>query len=522
MNMKSWLNLTFIILLALILTACKPNNAVDNSSTINGTAISANTIVLAAGRHLAPGPKDAYYCSKTLSVWEPLITNDGNGRPAPCLAESWQMLEGGKVWLFKLRQGVTFHDGSEFTADSVVKNFDRVKLGVKRSIFYGLDLKTFYPSLEKYEQLDKYTFKLTFNEANVNQLYKMMDFGSPIFAPACFDTDGNFNQPAIGTGPFKIKNNVLTKYVELERYDGYWGPKAKAQYITVRNITNADVRYSALKAGEILGVLDINAIPPFLAAEIIKDERFTISTNKSGMIRFLALNGSKFPFNDIRMRQAVSLAINRSQLVEALYLNYAKPSSNLLSYASPYHKEFTVDYDLTKAKQLAREVLGEKRLEVIYCLNGSEALQKGEAELIAYWLKDIGLDVRIQSLEYATMVHIIRKGDYHIARLQQGLPNGEPYPIFYSFMMPQGGRNRSSSLGYSNIEVTNLLNEVKHLADEQQRQNIYERLQQISINDQPVVPLFNDVSIVAYSKRLKNYHALTYGVNLGAVELVDE
>lgn len=511
-----------ILLLVLILSACKSTNTLTNSSTTDGTAISANTVVLAAGRHLAPGPKDAYYCSKTLGVWEPLITNDGNGRPAPCLAESWQMLDGGKTWVFKLRQGVSFHDGTEFNADAVVQNFDRVKLGVKRSIFYGLDFKTFYPGLEKYEKLDRYTFKLTFSEANVNQLYKMIDFGSPIFAPTCFDTDGNFSKPAIGTGPFKIKNNVLSKYVELERYDDYWGPKAKTQYITVRNIPNADVRYSALKAGEILGVLDINAIPPFLAAEILKDERFTISTNKSGMIRFLALNGSKFPFNDLRMRQAVSLAINRRQLVEALYLNYAKPSSNLLSYASPYHKEFPVDYDLALAKKLAREVLGDKRLEVIYCLNGSETLQKGEAELIAYWLKDIGLDVRIQSLEYATMVHVIRKGDYHIARLQQGLPNGDPYPIFYSFMMPQGGRNRSSSLGYANSEVSMLLDKVKHLPDEHERQLIYERLQSISIAEQPVVPLFNDISIVAYSKRLKNYHALMYGVNLGAVELVGE
>lgn len=85
--------------------------------------------------------------------------------------------------------------------------------------------------------------------------------------------------------------------------------------IIVRNIPNPDVRYAALKAGEILGVLDINAIPPFLADEIKQDDRFAISTNKSTMIRFLnTLNGSRFPFNDVRMRQAVSLAIDRKDL----------------------------------------------------------------------------------------------------------------------------------------------------------------------------------------------------------------
>lgn len=504
-----------LILILITLAGCGTSNTVLNNTK-------EETIILAAGRHLAPGTQDAYYCSKTLGVWESLVTNDVDGRPAPALAESWQMLDGGKVWIFNLRQGVTFHDGTEFTADSVVKNFDRIKLGVKRSIFYGLDLNTFYPGLMRYEQVGKYVVKLTFKEANINQLYKMMDFGSPIFAPSCFATDGSFNQVAIGTGPYKIKNNVLNKYVELERYENYYGDKAKIKYITVRNIPNADVRYSALKAGEILGMLDINAIPPFLANELLKDERFEISTNKSGMIRFLALNGTTFPFNDLRMRRAVSLAINQSQLVEALYANYAKPSNNLLSYASPYYKEFPITYDLAEAKKLAKAVLGDQRLEIIYCFNSSELLQKSEAELIAYWLKPIGLDIRIRSLEYATMLQMLRKGDYHIARLQQGLPNGDPYPIFHSFMTPQGSRNRSSSLGYDNPEVTELLERVKHLPNEQERQAIYDRLQAISVQDQPVVPLFNDISVIAYSKRLKNYHALVYGINLAAVELVNE
>ena len=516
--MKIFNKLALLIFILIALAVYSTNKNTSTNSTVDTT----NTIVLAAGRHLAPGAQDAYYCSKTLGVWEPLVTNDGSGRAAPALAESWSMLDGGRVWIFKLRQGVTFHDGTEFTADSVVKNFDRIKLGVKRSIFYGLDLNTFYPGLEQYEQIGKYTFKLTFKDANVNQLYKMMDFGSPIFAPSCFAADGNFSKPAIGTGPFKIKNNVLGKYVELERFEGYYGSKAKTQYITVRKIPNADVRYSALKAGEILGVLDINAIPPFLTTEILKDERFKVSTNKSGMIRFLSLNGTAFPFNDQRMRRAVSLAINRPQLVEALYAGYAKPSNNLLSYASPYHREFPPSYDLAEAKRLVKEVLGDNRLELIYYFNAAEPLQKSEAELIAYWLKDIGLDVRIRSLEYATMVHMLRKGEYHIARLQQGLPNGDPYPIFYSFMMPQGSRNRSSSLGYSSSEVTELMLQVKHTTSEPQRQAIYNRLQELSIQEQPVVPLFNDISIVAYSKRLKNYHALVYGIDLSAVELVDE
>lgn len=148
----------------------------------------------------------------------------------------------------------------------------------------------------------------------------------------------------------------------------------------------------------------MNAIPPFLAEELKKDSNFVVYKNKSTMVRYLALNGTKFPFNDVRMRQAVSLAIDRQDLVNALYMGYAIPTVNILNYCSPGYKEFPVRHDLQEAKRLAHEVLGDKRVEIVYGINGAEPLQKGEAEIIAYWLKDIGLDVKIRVLEYATLL----------------------------------------------------------------------------------------------------------------------
>ncbi len=504
--------------LILLLSGC--TNSYENKEKID--SYDNEAVILGAGRHLAPGEKDAYYCSKILGVWEPLITNDDKtGLPKAALAEKWQMKQNGKEWIFYLRKGVKFHNGKDFNADSVLKNFDRMKLGYKRSSFYGLDINTYYPSLEKYEKIDDYTIRLLFTEPNINELYKMMDFGSPIFAPECFDKEGNFNGDAIGTGPYKIKNNVLNKYVEIERNDDYYGEKANVKRFIIKNIPSPDVRYSALKSEEIMGVLDLNAITPFLAEEIKHDGRFNVATNKSTMIRFLALNGTKYPFNDVRMRRAVSLAIDRGNLVQALYLNYAEPAVNILNYSSPYYKKFNVEYNLNEAKKLAQEVLQGQRVEVTYCINGADPLQKGEAELIAYWLKDIGIDVKIQPLEYATMIYLLRKGDYNLARLQQGLANGDPYGIFYSFMTPDGGRNVSCSLGYSNDEVVRLMEKVRHVEDEHKRREIYNRIQQISVEEQPIVPLFYDMNIVAYNKKLENYQALIYGVNLAQVKMVN-
>lgn len=491
----------FLLLMLLLCVGCakqeESQNHIDNKNK--------NIVTLAAYRHLAPGNKDAYYCSKILGVWEPLITRDEAGLPEPCLAESWEMRDDGKVWIFRLRRNVYFQNGTRFNADSVIANFDRMKKGLKRSNFYSLSLALYYPSLIRYEKLDEYTVRLVFKEPNINQLYKMTDFGSPMFAPECFDANGDFKDIAIGTGPYKITENVMNKYVVLRRNDNYWGEKGKIKDFVVRNIPNTDTRYAALKSGEIDGVLDLNAIPPFLAEELKKDSNFVVYKNKSTMVRYLALNGTKFPFNDVRMRQAVSLAIDRQDLVNALYMGYAIPTVNILNYCSPGYKEFPVRYDLEEAKRLAHEVLGDKRVEIVYGINGAEPLQKGEAEIIAYWLKNIGLDVKIRVLEYATLLKMIRKGECNIVRLQKGLANGDPYTALYPFVMPDGALNKNNSVAYENDEIVELMNEVKHTTNEQKRREIFNRIQEIAVEEQPVVPLFNDMAIAATSSRIKNY-----------------
>ncbi|WP_199884043.1 ABC transporter substrate-binding protein [Anaerosinus massiliensis] len=505
----------------LILVSMMFNSGCDqNRNGANEILVDGDVVVLAANRHLAPGEKDGYYCSKILQVWEPLITNhEVTGKPEPGLAERWEMKEAGKVWQFSLRKDVYFHDGTKFNADAVLKNFERMQKGLKKSNFYAMDINTFYPGLVKYEKIDEYTIQLTFSTQNVDQLYHMMNFGSAMYSPACFDEQGNFREPAIGTGPFKIKENVAHQYVLLERNEQYYGTLAKSKQILIKNIPSPEVRYSALKAEEIMGVLDLNAIPPVLAEEIRQDDRFAVSVSKSMMTRFLLVNGSKFPFQDVRMRRALSLAIDRQALVSSLYLNYAKPTVNMINYTSPFYKELRVEHDLEQARALVEQVLKGKRYTLLYCIDGADPLQKGEAELIAYWLDQIGLDVKIQALEYSTMQAKLRRGEYDIARSQQGLPNGNPYFIFNAFMMPQGARNVGSSLGYKNQEVIDLMDEVKQCVSESKRQKIFDRLQEISAEELPIVPLFQDMNIVAYHKRLQGYRAQTYGITLSDIEV---
>lgn len=528
--------LALLLALAFVLgmAGCGSQSAEDttgNDTTVTETADEESTaseetadavdpdaeIVLAGYRNLAPGEKDGYYCSKILYVWEPLVTQDDTGAPVPCLAESWEMSEDGKQWTFYLRQGVKFHDGSDFNADTVIANFDRMKMGVKSSSFYPLDIDSHYPNLENYEKVDDYTICLTFSQPAPTQLYNMVNFGSAIYSPNCFDENGDFNGICIGTGPFRITENVLDEYVLLERFDEYWGEPAKAKNIRVRVIPDADTRFSALKSGEIMGVIDLNAIPTSLAVELEGDDNFALTTTKSTMIRFLCLNGTQFPFNDVRMRQAVSLALQRSVITEDIYDGFGTPTTNILNYSTPFYKEFPVEEDMEKAKELAAEVLGDERVTVTYLYNGSEAAQKGEAELIASWLSEIGIDCELMPMEMTNMKEQMKTGDYGIARMQQGLSNSEPATIFRRFMLTSGDHNQNYSLGYQNDEVDALMAEAESALDMDVRTECYNRIQEISTQEFPVVPLFNDMTLMAYNTKMTGYEAKLYGIELPLV-----
>lgn len=529
LNKKNFRMLVLMLLmLTLVLSGCSSKN--EGLQEVNQpeqlteidkpeeTADENETVILGGKRHLAPGEEDGYYCSSILYVWEPLVRQGENGEPMPSLAEEWTMSEDGKEWTFNLRQGVKFHDGQDFNADAVVANFDRMSLGVKASGYYPLDIDAHYPGLSSYEKVDDYTFKLVFEEPKPTQLYRMVNFGSAIYSPENFDEEGNFNGFAMGTGPFKIVENVKDDYVLLERNEDYWGDIPKVKAIKVRSIPDVDTRYSALKAGEIHGTLDLDSLTPALAEELKKDDNFSVATANSTMIRYLVLNGKQEPFNDIRLKEAISLALNRQDIVDVVYFGYGQPTTNILNYSTPFYKEIPVEENIERAKELAKEVLKDERLQTVFYINGSEPTQKTEAELITPWLAEIGIDVEIQALEYSLIREKLKAGDFGIARLQQGLSNGEPSTIFRRFMLTSGDHNQNYSLGYDNNQVNKLMEEADKELDVHKLKEIYDEVQELSTTTYPVLPLFNDVNIMGYTNKLTNYEAKMYGLELPKIE----
>ncbi len=513
--MKKILSLLLVFVLIFSVVACsKPevNKPVDKKTeTKEGKIDYDKEIVLGAPRDLSPGEKDAYYCSIILQVWEPLVKLE-NGKIKPILAESWKMSEDGKEWNIKLRKGVKFHDGSDFNADAVIANIDRMKKHSPiKSPFYTMKFEKTYPNLKEFKKVNDYEVKLVFDVPSPTAIERLINFGSPMASPKCFNEDGSFNGFVIGTGPYKITKHVPNQYTTLKAFDKYHGEKAKSKNVKVVAMPSPETRVAALKSGEIVGVLDIGAIWPSQAVELIKDKNFISESTPSTISHFMQFNNSKEGLNNPKLVEAINLAIDRNLIVKELYHGYAVPSANPLNASEPGFIKDNPKADLEKAKKLAKEVLGDKRVKYTLLIpqyGVNRYPYKEQGEYIQSVLKQIGVDVNIKIVEGSEIKKVRKSGDFDLLFHTQGMPNADPVTMLNVFM---GSKNTGK---YKNEEAVKLLKTASEELDKNKRMDYYKQLQELALKTHPTFPLFHDTYLVVHNKHLKDYKSENYGVTL--------
>ena len=269
------------------------------------------------------GPNNAL----TMHIFDRLVERDGRARPHPSLAESWRVIDD-TTWEFKLRRGVTWHDGRPFTADDVVFTFARVP-NVPNSPggFQG-----FLRAITRVETPDPYT--LIIHTAQPHPLMPLDLASVSIIARHAAEglgtEDYNTGRAAIGTGPYRLVSYRSGDRVELARYDGFWGPRELWARSVQRFVTNDAARTAALLAGD---VDIVEQIPTSDLARLRRDNRVTVTEipstrtvymvpdySRSGGTPLITDNAGQplqaNPFQDVRVRRALSMAINRDALVE--------------------------------------------------------------------------------------------------------------------------------------------------------------------------------------------------------------
>ena len=306
-------------------------------------ALPAGAQTLSMGLAAAPTSVDPHYHtfspneSLDAHIFDRLVEMDAASRPSPGLATSWKLIND-TTWEFKLRPGVTFHDGSPFTAEDVAYTLDRVPRVVNSPGSFAIYTKP----VTRVEIIDPLTVRL-----HTAELYPLLPIDlSQVFiiphglGPNPTTEDFNSGKNAIGTGPFRMISYRSGDRVELERNNAWWGRAPYWQHVTVRMIPNDAGRTSALLAGDITFM---EFVPTADAARLRADNRVALAETTSLRLVYLYLDRSRTgptpfvtgpngealttnPLNDLRVREALSIAINRPAIVERVMENAAIPT----------------------------------------------------------------------------------------------------------------------------------------------------------------------------------------------------
>lgn len=467
-------------------------------------------IVLGSVRDMIPGEGDCFYVNLSAQVWEPLVINN-NHVLEPCLAKSWEYNDDCTEWTFHLVQNAEFTDGVKFDADVCMKNIERYKKGPLTSTYTSLSIDKSFPNLTGMEKVDDYTVKFTFSEPITTLDALLGDYGSPMISPNCFDAEtGEITSTVIGTGRYIIDEHVQNQYATFKRNENYWGENpGKLESYRVNCIPDSESRYSALVSGEIMGLMDNGAIMVDTAVNLVKsNDDFVIEPTKSHMTHYMYVNGSKEYLGDVRLRQAISYAIDRDQLNETLYAGMCYPAYSILSNQTPLYKDIQGEYNPNKAKELADEVLQGKRLETTMIL-GQRVVDgypcKAMAEYIQSALAEIGIDMNIEIVDNAVNTERLKSGDYDFCITVTGLNSADPYSTLYNWMDSKGNYVTDYHWNYSNKEVDELLDQVLNEKAPDKRKEIYGRLQEISAEELPMIPILYYVNVNIHNKAVTGY-----------------
>jgi peptide/nickel transport system substrate-binding protein len=351
--------------------------------------------------------------------------------------------------------------------------------------------------------VDDGTVAFVSEEANPSMVNTMSNFFSAMYQPAGFAENGDFTGLPVATGPYKLTDWKRGEYLLLERNDDYWGPRPAVQRIRLRTILDANARVSSLLAREVDAIAELGAILPAQAQQLKGQAGITVGADPISITQYLAFNCAVPPFDDVRLRRAVMLATDRDSIVKDLVLGYGTAGKSLLSPISTqwFSAKGTPRYDPAQAQRLAQEALGGRRVEVLFPFStsaGQARPYKAIGELLQSVLRPLGLDVKLQGLEGAALTDAVNRGEWHLYFYQLGWANGDPDFIFTRFMKSDAVLTGTAKAGYSNPEADQLIAAGKAERDEKKRYAVYERLQELSVQDMPVLVLYHELAPYAF------------------------
>ena len=340
------------------------------------------------------------------NIFEGLTRIDEKGAVQPDLAKSWDISEDGLAYTFHLQDGVKFHDGTPLTAQVVKFSLDRTTAEGSTN-----GQKQLFAAIDTVEAVDALTVTVRLKHPQGNFLYNLGWGDAEIVAPNSAET--NATHP-VGTGPFRFVDWAKGDHVVLEKNPDYWGTPARLDKATFKFISDPTAAFAAMMAG------DVDAFPNFPAPETLaqfeSDPRFAVVVGTTEGETILAMNNGRKPFDDLRVRQAMSYAIDRRAIIDGAMFGYGTPIGSHYSPADPGYVDLTgkYPYDPAKAKELLKEAGHPDGFKVTLKLPPPSYARRG-GEIIAQQLKVVGVDAEIIPVEWAQwLADVFKQKDYDL------------------------------------------------------------------------------------------------------------
>ncbi|MBR2688641.1 MAG: ABC transporter substrate-binding protein [Aquamicrobium sp.] len=405
------------------------------------------------------------------NIFEGLTRIGPNGEVLPDLAESWTISEDGKVYTFKLHTGVKFHDGTDFDAADVKFSLNRARAENSQNA-----QKQLFAAIDTVDVVDPATVKVTLKQPQGSFLYNMGWGDAVIVAPESADTN---KEKPIGTGPFKFQNWAKGSSVTLVKSDNYWGAPVALDKAEFRFIPDASAAVPAMLSG------DVQAFPNMPTSDSLSqfqsDPRFKVVVGSTEGETILAMNNGKPPFDQLKVRQAISYALDRKAIIDGASEGLGQPIGSHMSPSSKDYVDLTGTYphDPAKAKELLKEAGLASGTKVTLKLPPPPYARLG-GEIIASQLRDVGIEAEIIPVEWAQWLdQVFTKKDYDLTIVSHVEPND--IGIY---------ARKDYYFNYQNPEFNKVIEELDLTADEAKRKELLGKAQKILADDAVVGFLF--------------------------------
>jgi peptide/nickel transport system substrate-binding protein len=487
-------------------------NAPRRASAQGATPVTGGT--LKVGLSADPAELDPHKTQLTAAwhvlehVYNGLVTTNEALEPVGALAEDWEISEDGLTYTFNLRQGVKFHNGREFVGDDVKYSLERI-----------LDPATASPnisdlsSVDTIEVPDPATVVVTLKAPDSSFLAKLMGTSIAIVPKEVVEENGDLMQVMVGTGPFKFIEYVPNSMVTLERNPDYWEEgKPYVDAMEMHIIPDGTARTTALvtETVDIIEYAPVQDLPIFES-----DETIEVAGDQNTNIRYMAVNISREPFDKPEVREAIAKVIDRGPIIDAAVFGAGTPTNILFpeTYWAGFPSEIP-EPDIEGAKQLLADAGYPDGFKTTIHSWAQYAFLSNAAIVIQEQLKQVGIEAELDFQENAIYLENYFAGNFDLS-----VTGTSAYVDPNDVVLANFGTGESNNgIGYSNPEMDELIAQGMEETDQAARAEIYKRIQEIILEENPWINLFIANQYEAMKSYVKGYVHIPTGANASLKE----